>query len=168
MVRRNRPASSVRSRTSLATKAGSRDNPEHQVTLPFTRMLAGPIDYTPGGFDNVTKGDFESRMLRPMVMGTRTRQLAMYVVYQAAFQMVSDHPDAYEGQPAFNFIKACPATWDETRVLDGSPGKSVTIARRHGNEWFIGSMTNWDPRDIDLPLVLLGAGSSRAEISSDG
>jgi alpha-glucosidase len=150
------------------SKAGSRDNPDHQTTLPFTRMLAGPIDYTPGGFDNVTKADFVSRMIAPMVMGTRAHQLAMYVVYQAAFQMVSDHPGAYKNQPAFEFIKAAPATWDETRVIDGFPAKFVVIARRHGKEWFIGGMTDWDARDIDVPLSFLGAGQYRAEIYRDG
>ena len=150
------------------SKAGSRDNPEHQATLPFTRMLAGPIDYTPGGFDNVTKADFVSRMIAPMVMGTRAHQLAMYVVYQAAFQMVSDHPGAYKNQPAFDFIKAAPATWDEARVLDGFPAKFVVMARRHGKEWFIGGMTDWDARDIDVPLSFLGAGQFRAEIYRDG
>ena len=150
------------------SKAGSRDNPDHQTTLPFTRMLAGPIDYTPGGFDNVTKADFVSRMVAPMVMGTRAHQLAMYVVYQAAFQMVSDHPGAYKNQPAFEFIKAAPATWDETRVIDGFPAKFVVIARRHGKEWFIGGMTDWDARDIDVPLSFLGAGQYHAEIYRDG
>jgi alpha-glucosidase len=150
------------------SKAGSRDNPDHQTTLPFTRMLAGPIDYTPGGFNNVTKAEFQSRTLAPMVMGTRARQLAMYVVYQAAFQMVSDHPAAYKNQPAFEFIKAAPATWDETRVIDGSPARYVVIARRHGKEWFIGGMTNWDAREIDVPLSFLDAGQYRAEIYRDG
>jgi alpha-glucosidase len=149
------------------SKAGSRDNPDHQVTLPFTRMLAGPMDYTPGGFRNVTKADFEARDFEPVVMGTRAHQLAMYAVYQAAFQMVSDHPGAYKDQPAFDFIKSAPATWDETKVLNGAPGEYVTIARRHGGEWFLGSMTNWQARDLDLPLSFLGAGRYRAEIYAD-
>jgi alpha-glucosidase len=149
------------------SKAGSRDNPEHQVTLPFTRMLAGPMDYTPGGFDNVTKEEFVSRMQAPMVMGTRAHQLAMYVVYEAPFQMVSDHPGAYKNQPAFEFIKEVPATWDETRLLSGLPGRHVTIARRHGSEWFVGSMTNWEPRSFDVPLSFLGNGRYQAEIYAD-
>lgn len=149
------------------SKAGSRDNPDHQLTLPFTRMLAGPMDYTPGGFRNVTKDEFEARNFEPVVMGTRAHQLAMYVIYQAAFQMASDHPGAYKDQPAFEFIKAAPATWDETKVLNGAPGEYVTIARRHGNEWFLGSMTNWEPRDLDLPLTFLGSGQYRAEIYAD-
>ena len=149
------------------SKAGSRDTPEHHVTIPFTRMLAGRMDYTPGGFENVTRTAFEPRMERPMVMGTRAHQLAMYVVYEAPFQMVSDHPDAYEGQTGFDFIKAVPATWDETRVLNGLPGEYITIARRRGDEWFLGSMNNWTPRQLDIPLSFLGPGHYTAEIYSD-
>ena len=149
------------------SKAGSRDNPDHRLTIPFTRMLAGPMDYTPGGFDNVTKAEFESRDQKPMVMGTRAQQLAMYVVYQAAFQMVSDWPGAYEGQPEFKFIKDAPATWDETFVLNGVPGEYVTIARRHGSAWFLGSMCNWSPRELDLPLTFLANGKYTAEIYAD-
>jgi alpha-glucosidase len=149
------------------SKAGSRDNPDQHVTLPFTRMLAGPMDYTPGGFRNVTKAEFEARSLEPMVMGTRAHQLAMYAIYQAAFQMVSDCPSAYKDQPAFEFIKAAPAAWDETRVLNGAPGEYITVARRRGGEWFLGSMTNWEARDLDLPLAFLGAGQYRAEIYAD-
>jgi alpha-glucosidase len=119
------------------SKAGTRDNPEHRTTLPFTRMLAGAMDYTPGGFRNVTRDAFQPRMTLPVVMGTRAQQLAMYVVYQAAFQMVSDCPQVYEGRPEFQFIKDVPATWDETRVLDGLPGKDVIIARRLGEQWFL-------------------------------
>lgn len=149
------------------SKAGARDNPDHQLTLPFTRMLAGAMDYTPGGFRNVTRDEFEARSNAPVVMGTRAHQLAMYVVYQAPFQMVSDHPGAYKDQPAFEFIKAAPATWDETRALGGFPGEFVTLARRKGNEWFVGSMTNWNARELDLPLSFLGAGKYRAEIYAD-
>jgi alpha-glucosidase len=149
------------------SKAGARDNPDHRVTLPFTRMLAGAMDYTPGGFDNVTREAFEPRMIRPMVMGTRAQQLAMYVVYLAPFQMVSDCPSAYEGQPEFQFIKDVPATWDETRALGGLPGEYVVIARRSGNEWFLGAMTGWTQRELDLPLDFLGAGRYTAEIYGD-
>ena len=149
------------------SKAGSRDNPDHHVTLPFTRMLAGPMDYTPGGFNNVTKAEFEARSQAPMVMGTRAHQLAMYVVYEAPLQMVSDRPAAYKDQPSFEFIKAAPATWDESKVLNGLPGEYITMARRRGDEWFLGSMTNWTPRDLDLPLGFLGTGRYRAEIYAD-
>ncbi len=149
------------------SRAGGRDNPGHRVTIPFTRMLAGRMDYTPGGFDNVTEADFVARAPHPMVMGTRAAQLAMYAIYEAPFQMVSDTPKAYADQPAFDFIKHAPATWDETRVLNGSPGEFITMARRKGDEWFLGSMTNWSERQLDVPLTFLGAGRYTAEIYAD-
>lgn len=149
------------------SKAGARDNPEHHTTLPFTRMLVGPMDYTPGAFRNVTREEFAPRMEMPVVMGTRAHQLAMFAVYQAAFQMVADWPKAYENDPSFQFIKDAPASWDETHVLNGKPAEFVTIARRRGKDWFLGSMTNWDPRELDLPLNFLGSGSYTAEIYAD-
>jgi alpha-glucosidase len=149
------------------SKAGSRDNPDSHVTLPFTRMLAGPMDYTPGSFHNATRDEFIPQMQFPMTMGTRTHTLAMYAVYQAAIQMVGDWPKSYEGQPAFEFIRSAPATWDETRVLNGRPGEFITIARRHGKEWFLGSLTNWNARQLDLPLDFLSAGNYTAEVYSD-
>ncbi|HEY7304077.1 MAG TPA: glycoside hydrolase family 97 protein [Bryobacteraceae bacterium] len=149
------------------SRAGGRDNPGHRVTLPFTRMLAGPMDYTPGGFDNVTEADFVARAPHPMVMGTRSAQLAMYVVYEAPFQMVSDTPKAYQDQPAFDFIRHAPATWDETKVLDGLPGEFIIMARRKGDEWFLGAMTSWTAREMDVPLTFLGSGRYTAEIYAD-
>jgi alpha-glucosidase len=113
------------------SKGGTRDNPDNHTMLPFTRMLTGPMDFTPGGFDNVTKEQFFARSDSPMVMGTRAHQLAMYVVYQAQFGMVSDYPAAYEGQPDFEFIKKVPASWDEIKVLQGVPGEYISIALKH-------------------------------------
>ncbi len=150
------------------SKAGARDNPDHRVTIPFTRMLAGRMDFTPGGFDNVTRDDFLPRQTHPVVMGTRAQQLAMYVVYESPFQMVSDCPQAYAGQPEFQFIKDVPATWDETRALNGVPGEYVTIARRSARDWFVGSMCNWTPRDLTVPLTFLPEGRFEAVIYSDG
>ncbi len=149
------------------SKAGSRDNPDHHVMLPFTRMLGGLMDYTPGGFENTTKAGFEARGRAPMVMGTRAHHLAMYAIYEAPIQMVSDHPAAYKDQPAFEFIKAVPSSWDESKVLNGLPGEYITMARRRGKEWFLGSMTNWAPRELDVPLSFLGSGKYRAEIYAD-
>lgn len=148
-------------------KANGRDTPLHRVTLPFTRMLAGRMDYAPGGFENVTPAEFVSRGLRPVVMGTRAAHLAMYVVYEAPFQMVSDTPKAYEDQPSFEFIKHAPASWDETKVLNGEPGEFITIARRKGDEWFAGSMTNLSSRELAIPLAFLGPGKYTAEIYAD-
>ena len=149
------------------SRAGMRDNPDHRATLPFTRMLAGSMDYTPGGFDNVTKGDFMARGKHVMVLGTRAQQLAMYAIYDAPFQMVSDTPGAYKDQPAFEFIHHAPATWDDTKVLGGRPGEYILMARRKGNEWFVGSLTNWESRDLDIPLSFLGSGKYTAEIYAD-
>jgi alpha-glucosidase len=147
----------------------ARVTPRHNVTLPFTRMLAGPMDYTPGGFDNVTKENFAvGHEAALTVMGTRTHQTAMFVVYESEFQIISDSPAAYEGQKELEFLKAVPASWDETRFLNGAPGKYITLARRSGNEWYVGGMTDWDARDIDLPLSFLGSGAYSAEIYSDG
>jgi alpha-glucosidase len=100
-------------------------------------------------------------------MGTRAQQLALYVVFQTPFQMVSDSPQAYLDQPAFQFIRDVPAVWDEMRVLNGEPGEYVTIARSHGKEWYLGSITNWTPRELRVPLNFLGAGRYTAEIYRD-
>jgi len=100
-------------------------------------------------------------------MGTRAHQLAMYVVYDAPFQMVSDNPVNYQGQPAFKFIEAVPATWDQTEVLSGRPGEFITMARRSGRNWYLGSMTGWTPRRIVIPLKFLPPGAFTANIYSD-
>lgn len=148
-------------------KAGRRDGPVNRTTFPFTRMLSGPMDYTPGGFDNVTREDFVARDKSPMVMGTRAQQLALYVVFDEPLVMVSDSPSAYANQPAFRFIKEVPTSWDATKVLNGEPGEFVTIARRHGEEWYLGSLTNWTARDLSIPLRFLGQGMYRAELYED-
>jgi alpha-glucosidase len=148
-------------------KAGRRDGPVNRTTFPFTRMLNGPMDYTPGGFDNVTPEDFIARDKNPMVMGTRAQQLALYVVFEEPLAMVSDVPSAYANQPAFQFIRDVPTTWDAIRVLNGEPGEFVTIARRHGAEWYLGSLTNWTARDLRIPLGFLGPGTYTAEIYED-
>ena len=148
-------------------KAGRRDGPVNRTTFPFTRMLSGPMDYTPGGFDNVTREDFVARDKNSMVMGTRAQQLALYVVFDEPLAMVSDVPTAYANQPAFRFIKDVPTSWDATKVLNGEPGEFVTIARRHGEEWYLGSLTNWTSRDLSIPLGFLGQGEYTAELYED-
>ena len=150
------------------SKWSARVTPEHNVILPFTRMLAGPMDYTPGGFDNVTREEFVPRNRFPTVMGTRAHQLAMYVVYESALQMLSDYPEAYAGQKELEFLRVVPAAWDETRVLNGLPGEYVTIARRRGNDWFVGSMNGWTARELEISLNFLGPREYMAEIYADG
>jgi alpha-glucosidase len=102
-----------------------------------------------------------------MVMGTRAHHLAMYVVYESPIQMVSDYPGAYKGEPSFQFIKDVPATWDETKVLNGIPGEYITIARKKGENWFVGSMTNFNPRELSISLDFLSDGAYVAEIYMD-
>jgi len=116
------------------------------------------LDYTPAGFRNVTPAEFKPRDKGPLVMTTRAHQLAMYVVYESPLQMVADSPGAYRGQPGSEFIRVVPASWDETRVLAGEIGKYIVVARRRGRDWFIGAMTNEEPRTLRLPLDFLGRG----------
>jgi alpha-glucosidase len=149
-------------------KWSARITPDHNVMLAFTRMLAGPMDYTPGGFTNVTREEFVPRNLKPMVMTTRAHQMALYAIFESALQMVSDYPEIYKGQKEFDYIKAAPSVWDETRVLGGNPRHYITIARRRGKEWWVGSITGSSGEVHDLPLEFLGAGNFTAEVWSDG
>lgn len=148
-------------------KWSARITPDHNVMLAFTRMLAGPMDYTPGGFRNASREEFEPRNLKPMVMGTRAHQTALFVVYESPFMMVSDYPGAYEGQPELPFLSAVPASWDETRVLNAKVGDYITIARRHGKDWYVGSIAGSHGAQLDIPLEFLGEGNFKAETYSD-
>ncbi|NLG85202.1 MAG: glycoside hydrolase family 97 protein, partial [Firmicutes bacterium] len=142
-------------------------DPEHNVTLAFTRLIAGPMDYTPGGFRNATRREFRARRRKPMVLGTRCHQLAMYVVYESTLQMLCDSPAAYRGQAGFEFLKRVPTVWDETKVIDGKVADYIVIARRSGREWYLGGMTDWTPRELVIPLEFLGEGQYIAEIYAD-
>ncbi len=142
--------------------------PEHAVTIPFTRMLAGPMDFTPGSFRNVTEKEFQPVNHAPVAMGTRCLQLAMYVVYESPVQMLSDYPAAFSEGLGLDFLRKVPTTWNETRVLAGSVGDFISIARRHGKDWYVGSMTDWTARELALPLDFLPPGDFAAEIYSDG
>lgn len=141
----------------------------HNVTLAYTRMLLGPMDYTPGGFRNVTPAAFEARNDLPFVQTTRGQALAMYVVYDSPFSGVSDSPDTYRDSPAgLDFVGPVPTSWDETRFIAGEIGQSVTIARRKGSEWWLGAMTNESGRTVKVSLGFLGAGAFTADIRQDG
>ncbi|MGD0129022.1 MAG: glycoside hydrolase family 97 protein [Terriglobia bacterium] len=149
-------------------KWSDRVTPEHDVTIPFTRMLAGPMDFTPGAFNNAARGHFVARNLEPMSQGTRAHQLAMYVVYESPLVMLCDYPEAYDHNPGMEFLDKVPTVWDDTKVLNGEPAQYVSIARQHGDTWYLGSMTNWDARDLELPLNFLGKSEYEAQIFSDG
>jgi alpha-glucosidase len=143
--------------------------PENAVTFPFARMLAGPVDYTPGGMLNATRETFAALSARPMTLGTRCAQLAMYALYEAPLQMLADSPSNYERENECTaFIARFPTTWDETRALDARMGQYLLMARRKGSVWFAGALTNWTPRDLTLDTAFLGTGRWRAEIFRDG
>ena len=141
--------------------------PEHELTVPFVRMLAGPVDYHSGSFHNVTRQAFKPRNVAPITIGTRVRELARYVVYEGYLPMVVDYPAAYRHQPGLEFLVHTPTSWDETRVVDGQVRKYITIARRHGALWYVGSMTDGNARELSIPLSFLGAGRFVAEIYCD-
>ncbi|MFT4077103.1 MAG: glycoside hydrolase family 97 protein [Asticcacaulis sp.] len=145
----------------------------HNVTLPFTRMILGPIDYTPGGFGNRTPQTFEIHEDHPLTQTTRGQAIAMYVVYDSPLVMVADAPQAYKKadgswEDGVDFIQAVPTTWDETRVLQGDIGQYIVTARRKGDVWYIGAMTNEQGRDVTIPLNFLGGGSYEATVWQDG
>lgn len=148
-------------------KWSNRVTAEHNVTLAFTRLLAGPLDYTPGGFFHVPPEQFVPRWLNPHVPTTRAHQVALYVIIESAFAMFADFPGAYRGQPETAFLSEVPVTWDETRVLSGEPVSHIVIARRKGANWYVGGITNGDARDLKIPLDFLGAGSFSAQMIAD-
>lgn len=139
----------------------------HNVMLAYTRLLTGPMDYTPGGFRNVAPADFKPQNHLPLVQTTRAHGLAQYVVYDSPFACVSDNPDAYQGQDGLDIIRAVPVSWDEVRFLGGEVGDYIALARRKGDEWFIGVLNNETARKITLPLTL-PTGRYKAEIVTDG
>jgi len=140
----------------------------HNVSLAYTRMLLGPVDYTPGGFRNATPAKFEVVNSPPQVQTTRGHGLGMFVVYESPFQMVADSPDIYQGAPGFDFIRVVPTTWDETRFLAGDIDEFVAVARRKGKDWYIGAMNTEQAREITLPLAFIGAGKFKAKLWLDG
>lgn len=143
--------------------------PEHNVTLPFTRMFLGPMDYTPGAMLNAQERSFAKVFDRPMSLGTRCHQLAMYVVFESPLQMLADSPSNYLREPeAMEFLSAVPTVWDETRVLDGRIGDFVLVARRSGRDWYVGAMTDWTARELDVVLSFLPEGEFRMDAYQDG
>jgi len=141
--------------------------PEHEVTVPFTRMLAGPLDFHQGSFRTVKPAAFQPRNKAPLVMGTPARTLASYVVYQNHLSMVADYPSAYRGHPGTQILAAIPTTWDDTKVLDAKIGEFAVLARRSGEFWHVGAMTDRRERSFTLPLTFLPPGKFVATISGD-
>jgi len=148
-------------------KWGNPITPEDDLNVVFTRLLAGPTDYHLGGFRAVTAAGYKAQYTRPLVLGTRCHMLAMYVILESYLAMVCDYPAAYEGQGGWDFLKAVPTSWDETRVPEAIPGQWVAIARRKGDEWFVGTINNSEKRQVTLSLRWLPPGRYTATVYSD-
>jgi alpha-glucosidase len=174
-----KPASMTRTWPNLISTEGVRGlewskwsadaEPEHNVTLPFTRMFLGPMDYTPGGMLNAQKNTFAPISNRPMALGTRCHQLAMYVVYESPLQMLADSPSNYlREREVMDFLGPVPSVWDETKVLDARIADYVLVARRNGREWYVGAMTDWTPRELEVDFSFLPEGTFPMEAFEDG
>lgn len=145
------------------------DQVTYDVTFPFIRMVAGPVDYTQGAMRNASKDSYRPVNSEPMSQGTRCRQLAEYVIFDSPLNMLCDSPSNYMSEEeCLDFISSVPTTWDETIPLNGEISKYLTMARRKGDVWYIGSLTNWDDRQLDLNLSFLGQGSFKATLFKDG
>jgi len=174
-----KPATMVRTWPNLISTEGVRGmewskwsaetDPDHDVTLPFTRMFLGPMDYTPGAMLNAQKHMFRGINDRPMSQGTRCHQLAMYVVFESPLQMLSDSPSNYLREPEMmEFLAPVPTEWDETKVLDGKIAQYVAVARRNGKDWYVGAMTNWSARELDIDFSFLPEGTFSLQAYQDG
>ena len=144
------------------------DQVAYDVTIPFTRLVAGPADYTQGAMRNAKKGNFRPVGDEPMSQGTRCHQLAEYVIFDAPLSMLCDSPSNYMREPECTaWIAAIPTVWDETVALAGEIGEYVVMARRKGSTWYVGALTNWDERDLELDLSFIPAGT-KVQIVADG
>jgi alpha-glucosidase len=141
--------------------------PEHDLDIAFTRLIAGATDYHLGGFRAVQPENFKTHYIRPMMIGTRAHMLAMYVVLESYLNMVADYPEAYENQPGFDFLRNVPTVWDETKVLYAEVGSYLTVARRKGNDWYVGTINNSSIRNLKIPLNFLDYGNYQAELYQD-
>lgn len=145
------------------------DMPLYDVTMPFIRMMCGPVDYTPGAMRNAAKKDFREIYNAPMSQGTRAHQIATYVVFDSPLVTLCDSPTAYRAnQECTDFITSLPVIFDQTIVLQGKIGEYIVTARRVGEEWYLGGLTNWEERDLEIPLSFLDNGEYKATILQDG
>jgi alpha-glucosidase len=143
--------------------------PVHNTILPFTRMVAGPMDFTPGAMLNSNKDEFHINFQTPMSRGTRAHQAAMYVIYDSPLQMLCDNPSNYKADPDFTrYISSIPTVWDKTIALEGKIGEYVVVARKHKGNWYIGGMTDWKARTFKVPLAFLDDKKFKVEILKDG
>ena len=140
----------------------------YDVTFPYIRMAAGPVDYTQGAMLNAGK-KYVPNYSEPMSQGTRCHQLGMYVVYESPFNMLCDTPIHYEREEeCTDFIAAIPTVWDETIAVDGKVGEYIVIARRSGDAWYVGGLTDWNAREVEIDLGFVGDGEIEVELFADG
>ena len=145
------------------------DQMKYDATIPFIRQAAGPMDYTQGAMSNSQKAGYRASNSEPQSQGTRCRQLAMYVIFEAPFNMLCDSPTNYEREPeCTQFIAEIPTVWDQTVALDGKVGQYAVLARRAGDDWYVGGMTDWNAREIEVDLSFLPDGDYRMTIIKDG
>ena len=145
------------------------DQMRYDCEIPFIRQTAGPLDYTQGAMLNGCRDSFRPCWNEPMSQGTRCHQLALYIVLESPLNMLCDSPTNYEREPGYTrFVAAIPTVWDETRVLQGKVGEYIVTARRKGDTWYIGGITNWDARDIDVDISALGITNPTVELFTDG
>lgn len=145
------------------------DQMRYDCEIPFIRQTAGPLDYTQGAMLNGCRDSFRPCWNEPMSQGTRCHQLALYIVLESPLNMLCDSPTNYEREPGYTrFVAAIPTVWDETRVLQGEVGEYIVTARRKGDTWYIGGITNWDARDIDVDISALGITNPTVELFTDG
>jgi alpha-glucosidase len=145
------------------------DQVTYDVTIPFIRMLAGPLDYTQGAMRNATRSNYRPVNSEPMSQGTRCRQLAQYIIFESPLNMLCDNPSAYRQEKECTaFIASVPTVWDQTNVLQGKVGEYIMTARQKGDSWYVGGLTNWDARTADVDLSFLPAGNYSLEVFRDG
>lgn len=145
------------------------DMPKYNVTAPFIRMMAGYTDYTPGGMRNAAKADFQPVYSKPMTMGTRAHQVALYTVYDSPLTMLCDVPTQYEKNPeTLAYLASMPRMYESEKVLSGELGEYIVVARQAKGNWYIGGLTSWTPRDLTVDFGFLGEGRWKVELFRDG
>lgn len=143
--------------------------PDHELTIPFIRMVAGPMDFTPGAMINMEEANFTPVFNRPSSQGTRVHQMALYIAYESPLQMLADSPSNYmKEQECTDFLVKIPVVWDDLKVLDARITDYLLLARRSGSDWFVGALTDWTAREMQLDLSFLPAGEFTMEVFQDG
>ena len=145
------------------------DMPFNDVTIPYIRMLAGPVDYTPGAMVNANKESYRGIHSIPMSQGTRAHQVALYVVFESPLNMLADSPNNYmKEQETTDFLRQIPTVFDQTVALDGKVGEYAVIAREKSDIWYLGAITNWETREITIDFSFLKEGNWQMELFRDG